>query len=78
MVSLFDELSGRLREDPRVSRRGGPRADLGLLLFGGKDALNSLWKTADQFIESGNSAALEGMRMAVEHLRPIFGERTLP
>lgn len=34
-ASLFDELSAKLAKDPRLTKRGGPRVDLGLLLFNG-------------------------------------------
>ena len=76
MESLFDELSAKLAEDPRLSRRGGPRADLGLLMFNARDAVRDLWDAADRAVRSGDARALEDLRTAAEALRPIFGERT--
>jgi len=36
MRSLYEELSEKLSHDPRLLKRGGPRVDLSLLLFGGR------------------------------------------
>jgi len=43
MASLYDDLSRRLEQDPRLTKRGGARPDLGLLLFNAHDSLNELW-----------------------------------
>jgi hypothetical protein len=81
MISLFDELAGKVRQDPSLIRRSGPRQDLGLLLFAEREAINGLWKAAADFAaqpgpgESGGPG-LGKLRDAVERLRPIFGERS--
>ena len=78
MLSMFDELTERLLKDPRLTKRGGPRFDLSLLLFNARDALRELWSAAEQTLVNARSegrpanAALEA---AVEKLRPIFGAR---
>ena len=46
MKSLYDELSEKLAKDPSLSRRGGPRADIGMLLFSERDAIRALWHAA--------------------------------
>jgi hypothetical protein len=74
MTSLFDDLSDRLRKDPRLTRRGGPRADLGLLLFNARDDLRDLWAAAERCAR-GEAGAGDALGAAVERLRPIFGER---
>lgn len=77
MTSLYDELSARLEKDPSLTRRGGPRYDLGLLLFDFRDPMRELWHAADGEI---TRAIDEGRRppaslaAAVEGLRPLFGE----
>ncbi len=78
MISLYDELSEKLKKDPRLTKRGGARFDLSLLLFNARDSLRELWKAAD--IEVAR-ARREGhkpsnlLAAAVEELRPIFGDR---
>jgi hypothetical protein len=47
MSSLYDELAEKLRKDPRLTKRGGARFDLSLLLFNARDALRALWDAAD-------------------------------
>lgn len=74
MASLYEQLSSKLEQDPRLTKRGGARFDLGLLLFNARDSLFELWKAADRFTASGEDAALEDLRAAVERLRPWFGE----
>ena len=74
MQSLYDELSEKLAKDPRLTKRGGPRVDISLLLFNARDAIQALWKSGDR-LASGDAAALDDLRRAVEALRPIFGER---
>jgi hypothetical protein len=78
MNSLYDELTEKLKRDPRLTRPSVARFDLGLLLFNAGDALRELWVAADGEIAAARqegrppSARLEA---AVEKLRPIFGER---
>jgi hypothetical protein len=79
MTSLFDELSGKLEKDPRLTKRSGPRADLGLLMFNARDDVSALWKAAE-----AEMAAIQGegrmpsaeLVAAIDALRPIFGERS--
>ena len=78
MSSLYDELSEKLKKDPRLTRRGGPRIDIGLLLFGARDSLRELWEAAESEIsgaESGCNHPSKRLCTAVDKLRPIFGER---
>ena len=78
MSSLYDDLSEKLRKDPRLSKRGGARYDLGLLLFNARDSLRDLWDAADRYTRSHDAQAFDDMRDAVEKLRPVFGERRKP
>jgi hypothetical protein len=81
MSSLYDELSEKLRKDPRLTKRGGARYDLGLLLFNARDALRELWDAADIEVTKAKSEGhppSECLEAAVEQLRPIFGERSKP
>jgi hypothetical protein len=73
--SLYDELSEKLEKDPRLTKRGGPRYDLGLLLFDYRDPMRALWRAADRYGLSRDPRALDDLRDAVERLRPLFGER---
>jgi len=75
MSSLYDELSEKLKKDPRLMKRGGARYDLGLLLFNARDNLRELWAAADRFARTRDDEALDGLREAVEKLCPLFGER---
>lgn len=78
MNSLYDELSEKLKKDPRLTKRGGARFDLGLLLFNARDSVRELWEVAEsEVIEAGkeNHHPSERLKSAVEQLRPIFGER---
>lgn len=73
MKSLFDELSEKLAKDPRLTKRGGPRVDLSLLLFNAREHVRALWLAADALSrENKGSPALDA---AVDALRPIFGAR---
>jgi hypothetical protein len=78
MKSLFDELIERINQDPRLTKRGGARADLGLLLHADREALGALWKAADRCIRLEGAEPLGELRAAVEKLRPLFGERSAP
>jgi hypothetical protein len=75
MSSLFDDLSEKLKRDPRLTKKGGPRFDISLLLFNARDSVRELWVAADNHIQSHDGEALGELRDAVEKLRPIFGER---
>ena len=74
--SLYDELSEKLKTDPRLTTRGGPRADIGLLLFSHRDALQDLWVAAERCNRLQDNEAFAGLHNAVEKLRPLFGERS--
>ena len=78
MSSLYDELSQKLQKDPRLTKRGGARYDLGLLLFNARDSLHELWEAADRYIRSRDTEASSDLHDAVEKLRPLFGERSEP
>jgi hypothetical protein len=75
MHSLYDELSEKLLKDPRLTKRGGPRADIGILLFSDRNALRDLWKAAHRHVSHQDPESLAGLRSAVEKLRPLFGDR---
>jgi len=79
MSSLYDELCEKLKKDPRLTKRGGARYDLGLLLFNARDSLRELWDAAAiEVAEAGSEGhhPSELLEAAVEKLRPIFGERS--
>jgi hypothetical protein len=78
MKSLYNELSEKIEQNPRLTKRGGARADLGLLLFNTRDSLRDLWEAAEHEVtESGGKGhqTSETLKAAVEKLRPLFGER---
>lgn len=66
-TSLYEELSSKLEQDPRLTKRGGPRVDLSLLLFNARGDVRALWEAAQSV--PGNAE----LSAAVERLRPIFG-----
>jgi hypothetical protein len=79
MSSLYDDLSEKLKKDPRLMKRGGPRVDISLLLFNARDSIRELWDAADREIaEAGSEChhSSELLKAAVDKLRPIFGERS--
>ena len=76
MNSLYDELSERLKKDPRLTRRGGPRVDIGLLLLSNRDALRDLWIAAEKSERLRDPESSVTLQNAVERLRPLFGERS--
>ena len=81
MSSLYDDLSEKLKKDPRLTKRGGARYDLGLLLFNARDSLRELWDAADIEVTKAKRQGYhpsELLEAAVEKLRPIFGERSKP
>ena len=78
MTSLYDELSEKLARDPRLTRRGGPRVDLSLLLFNARDAVRALWVAADAEVEAARRAGRappNALAASVDLLRPLFGAR---
>lgn len=75
MTSLFDDLSEKLAKDPRLTKRGGPRVDLSLLLFNARDSVRDLWIAASRCAH-GQTDVPDDLRDALEKLRPIFGERS--
>jgi len=77
MTSLFDELSAKLDADSRLTKRGGPRVDLSLLLFNSRGELRELWHAAEASLADATGPRPSSARLAgaVEALRPIFGER---
>ena len=80
MISLFDELAEKIRQDPSLTRRSGPRQDIGLLLYTERDAINRLWKAGDQFaadhcVAHPDTREIAELREAVDKLRHLFGER---
>jgi hypothetical protein len=77
-MSLYDALSKKLEQDPRLIKRGGARPDLGLLLFNARESLHELWKAADRYTRSPDDAALRALQAAVDELRPVFGEKPAP
>lgn len=77
MTSLYDDLYGKLKKDPRLTKKGGARFDLSLLLFNARDSLRELWEAADIEVTKARSEGhhpSERLEAAVEKLRPIFGE----
>lgn len=81
MSSLYDDLSEKLGKDPRLTKRGGARYDLGLLLFNARDSLRELWEAAEIEVTEAKSEGHHPsgrLEAAVEKLRPIFGERSEP
>ena len=88
MSSLYDDLSEKLKKDPRLTKRGGARYDLSLLLFNARDSLRELWDAADIEVTGAKQESTlcisegyhpsELLEAAVEKLRPIFGERSKP
>ncbi|MGA2548302.1 MAG: hypothetical protein ABSF43_17285 [Rectinemataceae bacterium] len=81
MISIYDELSGKIGQSRARGARDGARRDLGLLLFAEREALRDLWKAAERRAipleaeSTGGSEASVELRAAVEKLRPLFGER---
>lgn len=76
MKSVYDELSEKLEKDARLTKRGGPRVDIGLLLLSNRDALRDLWIAAERYNRLHDTEASVALRDAVEKLCPLFGERS--
>ncbi len=62
---------GRARSLARGARSQA-RADLGMLLFERREALDALWKAADAAVRAAPDGAPD-LAAAVEALRPLFG-----
>jgi hypothetical protein len=75
MTSLYDELSEKIRRDPRLTAHLGARQDLGILLFSHRDALKELWKAAALYAPLLGSPEGAELQRTVEKLKPLFGER---
>jgi hypothetical protein len=78
MSSLYDELSDKLKKDPRRTKMGGARYDLGLMLFNARDSLRDLWQAAEAEVSNEMREGYQPsspLEAAVEKLRPIFGEK---
>lgn len=76
MRSLFDELTGKLEADPRLTKKGGPRVDLSLLLFNARNEVRALWLAAAEEVDATKRAGRlpsQSLLDAVEALRPVFG-----
>jgi hypothetical protein len=67
--SLFHELERRLAADPRLTRRGGPRVDLSLLLFNARYELEQLWLEAERLAAGGSAPSLTESVAPRRHLR---------
>jgi hypothetical protein len=81
MSSLYDDLAEKLRKDPRLTKRGGARFDLSLLLFNAREALRDLWAAAEAVVADANrhgQTPPAPLAAAVEKLRPIFGDQAGP
>ena len=79
MNSLYDELTEKVKREPRVSKPTVARFDLTLLLFNAGDSLRELWLAAEAELSAARQeerAPTTRLEAAVEKLRPIFGERT--
>lgn len=77
-ASLYEALTEKLQKDPRLTKRGGPRVDLSLLLFNAREAVHALWLAAEAEVSRARSegrAPSAALAAAVEELRPIFGPR---
>jgi hypothetical protein len=77
-MSLYDELTEKLTKDPRLTKKGGPRVDLSLLLFNARADVHALWLAAEgevsRALREGRPVP-ESLAAAVEQLKPIFGAR---
>jgi len=73
VISVFDDLSGKIERAASRGARDGARRDLGLVLFAEREAMRDLWIAAERLAAGGGEDG--GLREAVERLRPLFGER---
>ncbi|MBN1243750.1 MAG: hypothetical protein JXA15_13700 [Spirochaetales bacterium] len=75
MKSLYDELSEKAAAEG-ATKRVGARADLGMLLYGRREALRELYVAAEAVVRAGSvEAERERLAGAVTALAPLFGER---
>ena len=75
MKSLYDELSQKA-EAEGATKRVGARADLGMLLYGRREALRELYLAAEAAVRAGSGKAeRERLAGALKALAPLFGER---
>lgn len=75
MTNLFDELNEKLKQDPRMMKRGGPRVDISLLLFNARDDVRALFHAARAELDRARAEGREAspdLQEAVDKLRPIF------
>lgn len=77
MKSLYDDLTEKLARDPRLTKRGGPRVELSLLLFNHRESLHDIWVAAERCVRTGGGEGMDDLRAAVDKLHPIFGERNM-
>jgi len=75
MISVYEELSGKIEGAASRGARDGARRDLGLVLFAERESLAALWKAAERRLGEGGVSEGDGLAAAVERLRPLFGER---
>jgi len=73
--SLYDDLTEKLKQDPRLTKRGGARFDMSLLLFNSREDLHGLWLAADRYLRSRGDGDVSDLHSAVDRLRPVFGQR---
>ena len=74
MRSLYDDLTEKPEKDPRLTKRGGPRFDLSLLLFNARGSLRELWQASGRCTRACDGEVLHDLIDVAEKLRPIFGE----
>lgn len=67
MTSLYEDLAEKLKREGGGGRVGGARADISILLFNYREAIQELWLAAD-------GEDRDRLAEAVEALRPLFGE----
>lgn len=67
VTSLYETLAEKLRREGGGGRLGGARADISILLFNYREAIQELWLAAD-------AGDRERTAKALEALRPLFGE----
>lgn len=75
MTSLYQDLAARLRDDPAPRRTGGPRYDIGVLLFNYRDDLDELYRAAERQLREPGDESAAHLAEVLERLRPFFGDR---
>jgi len=77
--SVYDDISRRLARDPRLTKRGGARFDMSLMLFNQRECIHELWMAADEHLACGGGGDDKNrLREAVEKLRFVFGDVRRP